>query len=185
MSRLTLEDFAVRMSKTALGTVVHSTEAAIGPAMEFAIRESLKAPSQEALAYLATSIDLGSTSIPYSVVMGLSQAQLRARTGGQKARSSDAKGIWLSEWAARDLGAKVGAGVTLHFDLWREAGRLEPQTVDMTVAGIMPNDKAGIDRALVPTYPGISDAKSLGEWDPPFPIELRRIRPKDEAFWKQ
>jgi len=34
-------------------------------------------------------------------------------------------------------------------------------------------------------YPGISDSPTLGDWDPPFPIDLRRIRPVDEAYWQQ
>ena len=33
--------------------------------------------------------------------------------------------------------------------------------------------------------PGISDADTLGDWDPPFPIDLKRVRPVDEAYWKE
>ena len=38
-------------------------------------------------------------------------------------------------------------------------------------------------RDLVPTFPGMSDAPSLEDWDPPFPIDLSRIRPVDEQYW--
>ncbi len=185
LESLALEDFGLRTSTTSLGVVVHSSEATISQALESSIRASLAAKPQEALAYLATGIDLGKTSLPYSVVMGLSPEELKARSGSDALASSNPRGIWLSEWAARDLSAKPGATVTLRFDLWREAGRIEPQAAELTVVGIVPDDKAAIDRALVPTYPGISDAASLGEWDPPFPIELARIRPKDEVFWKR
>jgi ABC-type antimicrobial peptide transport system permease subunit len=41
----------------------------------------------------------------------------------------------------------------------------------------------GGDRELAPEYPGISDSDSLADWDPPFPIDLSRIRPEDEAYW--
>jgi len=183
---LTLEDFGLRLSTTALGTVVHTSEATITPDLEAGVRKALATPPQEALAYLATGIDLGKTSVPYSVVMGLSPEELQARSGGANtAPPQGGRSLWLSDWAARDLAAKPGSRVTLHFDLWREAGRLEPQSVEFTLAGIVPDTRAAEDRALVPTYPGISDAKSLGEWDPPFPIELARIRPKDEDFWKK
>ncbi len=183
---LTLEDFGLRISTTALGTVVHAGEATITPDLEAGVRKALATPPQEALAYLATGIDLGKTSVPYSVVMGLSVEELQARSGRTApAAPSGGRSLWLSAWAARDLSAKPGSLVTLHFDLWREAGRLEPQSVEFTLAGIVPDTRAREDRALVPTYPGISDAKSLGEWDPPFPIELARIRPKDEDFWKE
>jgi putative ABC transport system permease protein len=180
----TLEDFGLRVSDQPLGTVIHSSEATIAPALESAIRASLTSPPQDALAYLATGIDLRETSIPYSVVMGLSADELRARSGTNGAAPNPGA-IWLSEWTARDLSAKVGDKVTLHFDLWREAGRLEPQTREMVIEGIVPDAKSSLDRSLVPTYPGISDAPSLGEWEPPFPIELARIRPKDEEYWKR
>lgn len=183
---LTLEDFGLRISTTALGTIVHAGEATITPDLEAGVRKALATPPQEALAYLATGIALGKTSVPYSVVMGLSVEELQARSGSSVTPApSGGRSLWLSQWAARDLSAKPGSTVTLHFDLWREAGRLEPQSVEFTLAGIVPDARAAEDRALVPTYPGISDAKSLGEWDPPFPIELARIRPKDEDFWKE
>lgn len=186
IAALTLEDYGLRISTTALGTVVHAGEATITPDLEAGVRKALAAPPQEALAYLATGIDLGNTSVPYSVVMGLSLEELQARSGASAGSAlSGRRSLWLSEWAARDLGARPGSPVTLHFDLWREAGRLEPQSVEFTLAGIVPDARAAQDKALVPTYPGISDAKSLGEWDPPFPIELARIRTKDEDFWKK
>jgi len=184
---LTLEDFGLRTTATSLGVVIHASEATITPELEAGVRKALASPPQEALAYLATGIDQGTTSVPYSVVMGLSPEELAARAGRGTSSLIQPAGrrLWLSEWAARDLAAKPGSKVTLHFDLWREAGRLEPQSVEFFVVGIVPDAKAAGDRALVPTYPGISDAKSLGEWDPPFPIELARIRPKDEDFWKE
>lgn len=191
MESLALADFGLRIGTTSLGAVVHSGEATITADLEAGVRAALASPPQEALAYLATGIDLGKASVPYSVIMGLSPQELQSRAGATPRGSSaggssaGARSLWLSEWAARDLSAKPGVTLTLRFDVWREAGRLEPQSVEFTVAGIVPDVKAALDRALVPTYPGISDAKSLGEWDPPFPIELARIRPKDEDFWKK
>ena len=38
---------------------------------------------------------------------------------------------------------------------------------------------------LVPDYPGITGSETLGDWDPPFPIDLKRIRPQDEEYWKE
>jgi putative ABC transport system permease protein len=185
-SSLTLADFGLRVGESPLGAVVHSSEATIAPGLEASIREAAASGPQEALAYLATGIDHGEASVPYSVVMGLSLEELEARAEGRAPSTTEpARRLWLSEWAARDLAVKPGATLTLRFDLWREAGRLEAQSVEFTLAGIVPDAKAGTDRALVPSYPGISDAKSLGEWDPPFPIELSRIRPKDEDFWKR
>jgi hypothetical protein len=32
-------------------------------------------------------------------------------------------------------------------------------------------------------YPGITEADGLGDWDPPFPIDLSRVRRIDEDYW--
>ena len=38
---------------------------------------------------------------------------------------------------------------------------------------------------MAPEYPGISDSPTIDDWDPPFPIDLRRVRPQDEAYWNE
>src|SRR5262249_4095025 len=47
----------------------------------------------------------------------------------------------------------------------------------------VPTQGAAADRDRAPVSPGITEARRLGDWDPPFPIDLRRIRPADEAYW--
>ena len=42
-----------------------------------------------------------------------------------------------------------------------------------------------LDRRLAPDYPGITDANSLSDWDPPFPIDLGLVRPADEDYWRR
>ena len=41
-----------------------------------------------------------------------------------------------------------------------------------------------LDSSLAPDVPGVTDARSLSQWDPPFPIDLCRIRPQDEEYWQ-
>ena len=40
-------------------------------------------------------------------------------------------------------------------------------------------------RLLAPEYPGISDAPTISDWDPPFPMDLGRIRKVDEDYWNR
>jgi len=49
----------------------------------------------------------------------------------------------------------------------------------------VPLSDSAPDRDLVPDYPGISESENLSDWDPPFPVDLSRIRKQDEAYWKQ
>jgi ABC-type antimicrobial peptide transport system permease subunit len=41
----------------------------------------------------------------------------------------------------------------------------------------------GADPGLTPTYEGITNTKRITDWNPPFPMDMKRIRPKDEAYW--
>ena len=91
--------------------------------------------------------------------------------------------IALNDWAARDLGAKPGDLITLEYYVWKEEGRLATETAKFTLASIVPLKGAG-DRDLAPEYPGMTDSESLHDWDPPFPVDLRRVRPRDEDYWK-
>src|SRR5436190_8877167 len=93
--------------------------------------------------------------------------------------------IILNEWAARDLAAKVGDPLTLEYYAWEEPGRLVARTADFEIAAIVPIAGAAADRELAPVYPGISDSASLRDWDPPFPIDLRRVRRVDEDYWNR
>ena len=63
--------------------------------------------------------------------------------------------------------------------------RVRPSRARATfrVARIVPLDTG--DRDMAPTFPGISDSPTLESWDPPFPVDLRRVRPQDERFWEQ
>src|SRR5215831_11997105 len=39
------------------------------------------------------------------------------------------------------------------------------------------------DRDYVPDYPGITTTQNIVDWDPPFPVDLKRVRPRDEDYW--
>ena len=89
----------------------------------------------------------------------------------------------MNAWAAADLGVGPGDAVALEYYVWEEQGSLLTRTADFHVASVVPISGATADPELTPTYPGITDSDRLGDWDPPFPIDLRRVRPIDEEYW--
>ena len=130
--------------------------------------------------YLANTLRHGDFEVPYSLVTAIdldSVAPAVAVTPGA------APPIVLNQWAATELQARTGDAITMEYYLWEEPGQLVTRTGEFRVAGVVPVE-AG-DRDLVPNYPGISDSPTLVDWDPPFPIDLRRIRRVDEAYWEQ
>lgn len=145
-----------------------------------AAREGLRA--SEILTYLANTIRANGREVPYSLVAAMDSTSL-----GRLAPGADAgeDGIVLNQWTAADLGVKGGEEVELEYYLWQEEGRLTTQTARFRVRGIVPMAGAALDRNFAPDYPGITDTESLADWDPPFPIELGRVRPKDEDYWRE
>ena len=136
--------------------------------------------TQRVFTYLANSLRIGAREVPYSLVSALDLAGIAPDLGPTPGPEAP---IVLNQWAASDLRATVGDRVAMEYFRWEEPGRLVTDTTMFRVAAIVPVT-AG-DRDLAPTYPGITDSAALVDWDPPFPIDLRRIRPADEAYWEQ
>ena len=135
--------------------------------------QSLGMRAQPVLSYLANSMRIGARAVPYSVVTALDAAPAPATEDG----------IVLNQWAARDLGAKVGDSLELEYFAWKSDGQLHTETALFHVKQIVPVE-AG-DRDLTPEYPGITESRSLRDWDPPFPLDLKRIHPRDEEYWNR
>ena len=49
----------------------------------------------------------------------------------------------------------------------------------------VPGEALFTDRTLAPEFPGVSDSARMGDWDPPFPVDLSRIRERDELYWEE
>ncbi|HEX6622507.1 MAG TPA: ABC transporter permease, partial [Pyrinomonadaceae bacterium] len=87
--------------------------------------------------------------------------------------------------AARDLGVKAGDEVVLEYYLWQEGGGLLTRSGRFRLAGVVPIAGEAADRDLVPSYPGITESANLSDWDPPFPVDLARVRQRDEDYWDE
>ncbi len=141
--------------------------------------------TQPVFTYLANSLRSGNREIPYSLVTAMDlpgSAPIRTQPDALPAPDLQLPPITLTDWAARDLQVSTGATVTMEYYLWEEPGRLLSQTKAFRVDRVVPLS-AG-DREMAPDYPGITDSPSLDDWNPPFPVNLRRVRLADEAYWR-
>jgi ABC-type lipoprotein release transport system permease subunit len=137
--------------------------------------------------YLANSIRAGHRSIPYSVITAVdlfqgSMPEIRLVQGTGAAGVND-DSIWLNQWAKDRLAASPGDVITIDYYLWETEGRLVTRSADFHLAGIIALQGDAADPALAPDFPGITEKSSLSDWDPPFPVDLDRIRPEDEEYW--
>jgi ABC-type lipoprotein release transport system permease subunit len=180
----TLEDLGLRTRPTPEGQTSVESRAGfipddlVGQIEEIARRDGRSV--QPVLTYVANSIKIGDREIPYSTVTAVDVAATTLTS-----REKWTRPLWLHVLAAQDLGADVGDTVTLDYYLWSDENGLQTARTEFTMAGILPMNGLGGDRTLTPDYPGISDAPNMTSWDPPFPVDLKRIRPADEDYWDQ
>jgi ABC-type antimicrobial peptide transport system permease subunit len=178
--RYTLADVGLRVREIERPGCLslESGSAVIGDAVAAAAlsaAKSLGCSTQPVLTYLANSIRVGEREIPYSVVTALDSQLAPAGQGG----------ITLNDWTARELRAKVGDRATLEYYVWRSDARLHTETAQFRVERIVPLAGDADDSGLAPDYPGITESRSLHDWDPPFPLDMSRIRPADEQYWNR
>jgi putative ABC transport system permease protein len=157
----------------------------------FAAASAAGLKSSGVFTYLANSIRAGGREIPYSIITAadLGQGALTSVKGPDgrpfaNDRVSGRDSIWLNSWAANDLRIRRGETVEINYYVWEDEGRLTTQTARFHLAGVIEIGD-DVDADLTPDYPGITEARSIGDWDPPFPIDLRRIRPQDEEYWNR
>jgi hypothetical protein len=93
--------------------------------------------------------------------------------------------IVLNDWAARELGAIPGDRIDIDYYLWDATAGLVTRSAAFTLSRVVPIAGFAADRRLAPDYPGITSSPSLADWDPPFPIDLSRVRPEDERYWDE
>ena len=176
---IALDDMGLRMRPAPNGDAIVETRAGLlTDQLADRITEIARAGGRTVspvLTYVANTIRIGDREIPYSTVSAI---ELQVETG-----DASLPPIWLNEWAAEDLRATVGEEVTLDYFLWSDEGGLTTSSARFLVAGVLPMSGQGGDQTLTPDYPGISDAADMTSWDPPFPVDLKRVRPKDEDYW--
>jgi putative ABC transport system permease protein len=191
--KATLEDLGLtlRALDDQQSIVLESNSNIISDSVAKAAQEAASALSLKTVAvlsYLANSINAAERSVPYSLVTALDDKTFAAlaRLGNSVTDKSTANpAIILNEWTARELNAQLGDAISLEYYLWHEGGRLETKKTEFEVTTIVPIKSLAADRDLVPSYPGITESENISDWDPPFPIDLNRVRKQDEDYWHQ
>lgn len=167
LGKMRLDDLGVKLVPFPGGLSMESHAAILNDGLAEAARK-VAPDARTVFTYLVNGIRSNGREVPYSVV-----------TGAPEVKPGE---IQLNDWTARDLGVKLGDAIELEYYFWDEAGALLTRRAPFRLSAVMPTKD---DRTLAPEYPGITESTSLSEWDPPFPMDLKRVRPKDEEYWKQ
>jgi len=208
---LELDDVGLRVRADERGYVVIESDAfLIAPELEKLVREAAAGvETMSVLAYLANRIEVEGRPekfIPYSTIAAIDSWRAlhvaaaprvgwadRLETGptevaagaspAENANNVTSRQILLNQWAAEDLEARPGDRIRLTYYLSGPLGELSVEHSTFELAGVAPLQAAAADPGFTPIYPGVTDADRLTDWDPPFPIDLKQIRDKDEEYW--
>lgn len=181
-SALTLEDLGINLRASAGGTqvIVDAASGVLNTPVEATVRdvgEKLGLNAVPVFTYLANTMRIGDREIPYSLMTATDFEALQIPI------DESSSSIVLNEWAAKELDAAPGKPLEIEYYLWDANAGLTTQKASFTVGAIVPIAGFAGDRQLAPEYPGITSADSLADWDPPFPIDLSRVRDADEKYW--
>ena len=180
VSAFSLEDLGLRVrpAEDASTVIVDAASGILSDAMEASVRAAATKIAYEPIpvfAYLANTIRIGERVVPYSLIAATDLRRIVPNA------SSD--GVYLNDWTAAQLNARPGDPLEVEYYRWDANAGLTTHKASFPVRGIVPIAGFAADRQLAPRYPGITGAESLADWDPPFPMDLSRVRPVDEKYW--
>ncbi len=136
-----------------------------------------KLPVQTVLSYLVNTIQHKSAETPYSFVSAVSD-----NFYGKEIREKD---IIINRWLADDLQATEGDTIELTYYIIDPLQNLREKSSEFVVKEIIPTKQELVDRSLMPRFPGFAKAVSCMEWNSNIPVEMKRIRDKDETYWNE
>ncbi|MFZ9936152.1 MAG: FtsX-like permease family protein [Luteolibacter sp.] len=145
------------------------------------IEEKLRAllpESRPVLTYLANTIAANGRETPYSMVSGVDPATVSFLPDDLAPDQ-----IVLNSWEAEDLAAQPGDSVTLRYFILGNGNRLVEESSAFRVHSIVPLEGAAADKLWMPDFPGIAEADNSADWTSGLPLDLSRIREKDETYW--
>jgi len=127
------------------------------------------------LAYFVNSISARGRATPYSLVAAVEGPPLPPGMRQDE--------IAVNSWLAADLDVRPGDTVRLTYWVAGPLRRLVQESAQFRVRVVLPIAGAAADRQLMPEIPGLADKANCRDWEPGLPIDLDRIRSKDEAYW--
>ncbi|MCC5828636.1 MAG: FtsX-like permease family protein [Phycisphaeraceae bacterium] len=155
------------------------------------VRYAVERPldGQPILGYLANELMVGDRRVPYAIVAGMPDewfASFDQGIGSELEGGIKSHTIWLNDWAAdeQDLAATVGDELTMRYYIESADSRLAERSASFRIGRIVPMGGRFVDRELMPPFAGIADAEHHADWNPGVSIDLGRIRPRDEKYWR-
>jgi len=127
------------------------------------------------ITYFVNALTFNGRETPYSFVTTAS-----ATEGLPRLKPDE---MVVNEWLAADLGLHVGDTLNMRYYVFGSLKTLTEKSHRFIVKDVLPVSTFAKDSLLMPYLPGLTDAGNCSEWKAGIPIDLKKIRKKDEAYW--
>lgn len=128
------------------------------------------------LTYFVNELRVDDRTTPYSMVAALGPPVVP-----REMRDDE---ILVNQWLADDLQVKPGDALTVAYYVVGAMRKLEERSTRFRVRAVVPMTGPAADRTLMPEFPGMAKAQNCRDWDTGFPIQLDRMRAKDQKYWE-
>jgi putative ABC transport system permease protein len=132
------------------------------------------------LTYFVNELRVGDAATPYSMVTAVDRKGEFADILPPDMKDDQ---IVINQWLSDDLHANVGDELTLTYYLPSSRQSLQEAQRSFRICRVVPLQGTAAYSNLMPDFPGLADAENCSDWDPGLPVNLHRIRDKDEAYW--
>jgi putative ABC transport system permease protein len=129
------------------------------------------------LTYFVNELRCGGRTTPYSMVTAMSPGP-----GSPIPMSMSDDEILINQWLADDLEVKVEDSVELVYFVIGSGRKLQEQNSAFHVRGVLPMRP---DPELMAEFPGLAKVDNCRDWDRGIPIDLSKIRKRDEDYWER
>lgn len=132
------------------------------------------------LTYFVNELRLGDRATPYSMVTAMGDSSNPGRIIRPDMRDDE---ILINQWLADDLGAAAGDVVQIAYYALTPMRKLDERESSFRVRAVLPMEGSAVDPELMPDFPGLAGVENCRDWEAGIPIDLDRIRRKDEDYW--
>jgi len=176
---MTLADYGLSIAEApANGQLeIRSERIFLSPTLEEKIQKTFP-QVRPTLTYLVNTLAANDRETPYSMVTGADPTLAAFVPNDLKDDE-----IALSSWEAEDLSAKPGDTVRISYYVLGKNNQLTEEHAEFTVRSIYPLEGAAAEKQWTPNFPGITEAESNADWSSGLPLDMTRIRDKDETYW--
>lgn len=153
------------------------------------------------LTYFVNEIRCGDKTTPYSMVSaigplegaqnpaaneGRQATQTASAPAGESVGDVPSGDIIINDWEAADFGlaADRPADIELTYYVLGPMRELLTRKTTFRLRGVVPMTGLAGDRTLMPRFPGLADSENCSDWKAGIPIDFKKIRPKDEQYWR-